>query len=425
MFDLTYKQGLLIACPANEILFGGARGGGKTSGIILDFLDNYERLGGNCRGLFLRRTFKELEGTYDTLNFFLKPVGFELNLGRQAYFHPSGASLKLGYMMREEDADSYQGHQYSWIGIDEVGNFLSFKGIDRLILTLRGFSLPPRIVMTANPGGKAHDIIKQRFDVLNPFKISFNHDGWSRVYIPSLFEENSYLVEKDPLYLKRATENLPDYLKRAWMLGDWNIAFRHGMFFRQSDFENQIIDSSKIPRLTSVCRAWDRAATVPSETNPDPDWTVGAKIAKDGFGNFYVLDVIRRRERSASIRSLILNTAKADGNQCSIVLFQDPGQSGKGEAEDMSRLLAGYNVRIYRETGAKHLRWLSFSAAVQNGIVFFLKSNWNDALIDELCSLTDNQSDYAHDDQADACSLAFNFLSNKSSFVVESLGKIH
>jgi len=424
MIDVTYKQGLLIACPANEILFGGARGGGKTSGIILDFLDNFERLGSSTRGLFLRRTYKELEGTYDTLNQFLKPIDFYFNFGRQIYLHPSGASLKLGYMMREEDADNYQGHQYSWIGIDEIGNFSSFRGVDKLISTLRGYKTPPRIVMTANPGGRAHDIIKQRFDVLNPYAIKKLENGWTRVYIPSLFEENSFLFKKDPLYLKRATENLPDYLRRAWTFGDWTISSHQGMFFKEEDFRNQFIDSSKIPKLTAVCRAWDRAATVPSESNPYPDWTVGVKIAKGSDGNYYVLDVIRRRERSANIRSLIVNTAKADGNHCSIVIFQDPGQAGKGEAEDMARLLSGYNVRIFRETGAKYLRWLSFSSAVQNQIVFFVKANWNLALIEELCSLTDNQSDYSHDDQADACSLAFNFLSKKVNFKVETLGKI-
>jgi predicted phage terminase large subunit-like protein len=410
VIDLTKKQAILIACPANEILFGGSRGGGKTSGLILDYINDFEILRGNSRGLFLRKTYKELEGCYDTFNQFLKPLKFAFNGSKNAYIHPSGATLKLGYLSNEADADNYQGHQYSWLGLDEVGNYKNFKGIDKLKSVLRGFSVPPRLVMSANPGGSAHELIKARFNTSKPNVIQKDEEGWTRVYIPSQFEDNFYLVEKDPDYLRRATENLPEYLKRAWRYGDWDISPEAGMFFSREDFEGKIVESNRLPGIVKVCRAWDRAASEPSPQYPDPDYTAGVKIAKGADGNFYVLDVKRRRQRSASIRSLIHATAQADGKGTSIVLFQDPGQAGKGEADDMKKLLAGHRLLVEKESGAKHIRWMSFSSAVQNGIVYLVKGDWNEEFVDELVSLTDNPSDYGHDDQADAASAAFNEL---------------
>jgi len=410
VIDATLTQSKLICCPANEILFGGSRGGGKTSGLCLDYINNYEILGGLSRGLFLRKTYKELEGCYDTFNQFLRPLGFIFNGSKNAYIHPNGAILKLGYLANENDADNYQGHEYSWLGLDEVGNYKNFKGIDKLKAVLRGFNIPPRIVMSANPGGIAHEQIKLRFNTTKPNAIQTDADGWTRIYIPSQFEDNKYLLEKDPDYLARATEGLPEYLKRAWKYGDWDISSESGMFFSRQDFEYKIIEPSKLPGILKIARAWDRAASEPSPQYPDPDYTVGAKIAKGADGNYYVLDVKRRRERSASIRSLIQTTAHADGKGTQIILFQDPGQAGKGEADDMKRLLAGYQLRVEKESGAKHTRWMSFSSAVQNGIVYLVRGEWNDAFIDELVSLTDNPVDYAHDDQADASSAAFNEL---------------
>jgi hypothetical protein len=54
-------QEALLECPIEDIGFGGARGGGKTAGMLGDFGSHEHRYGRYARGLFLRRTYPELE----------------------------------------------------------------------------------------------------------------------------------------------------------------------------------------------------------------------------------------------------------------------------------------------------------------------------------------------------------------------------
>src|SRR2546423_11212879 len=54
-------QEMLLACPIEDIGFGGARGGGKTAGMLGDFLFHENQHGKHARGLLLRRTYGELD----------------------------------------------------------------------------------------------------------------------------------------------------------------------------------------------------------------------------------------------------------------------------------------------------------------------------------------------------------------------------
>ena len=53
-------QSALIACPIFEVFFGGARGGGKTDGVLGDFLEHEDAHGRHAIGLMIRRTRTEL-----------------------------------------------------------------------------------------------------------------------------------------------------------------------------------------------------------------------------------------------------------------------------------------------------------------------------------------------------------------------------
>jgi len=54
-------QADFLACPANEIFYGGARGGGKSHGVLLDFAAHAFKYGENVNGILFRRTYPELE----------------------------------------------------------------------------------------------------------------------------------------------------------------------------------------------------------------------------------------------------------------------------------------------------------------------------------------------------------------------------
>ena len=49
-------QAAFIQCTADVVCYGGARGGGKSWAIALDFWPHAERHGEDARGLILRKT---------------------------------------------------------------------------------------------------------------------------------------------------------------------------------------------------------------------------------------------------------------------------------------------------------------------------------------------------------------------------------
>ena len=59
----TKRQWDFITCPADIILFGGARGGAKTVGSLLDFWYHAIEHGPNALGLMVRRQRTDLKDT--------------------------------------------------------------------------------------------------------------------------------------------------------------------------------------------------------------------------------------------------------------------------------------------------------------------------------------------------------------------------
>ncbi|MBW3636443.1 MAG: hypothetical protein KY445_08260, partial [Armatimonadetes bacterium] len=60
-WEAQERQGLLISCPIEDVLFGGARGGGKTDGILGDWISHQHAYGKHAKGIIFRRTMDELD----------------------------------------------------------------------------------------------------------------------------------------------------------------------------------------------------------------------------------------------------------------------------------------------------------------------------------------------------------------------------
>jgi predicted phage terminase large subunit-like protein len=151
-------------------------------------------------------------------------------------------------------------------------------------------------------------------------------------------------------------------------------------------------------------RAWDLASTAQG------DWTVGIKLVVQYDAEFRpfwtIVDVQRFRGGPEDVRRLVRLIAEADGYAVKIALPEDPGQAGKSQVFDFTKLLTGYPLTATRMTGSKELRALSVAAQCNIGRVGLLKALWNQALLDELAAFPSGK----HDDQVDALSLAFSEL---------------
>src|SRR5262249_23754417 len=98
----------LLKCQVFEIFFGGARGGGKTDGVLGEFGAHASRYGKDAIGLMVRRTRAELVETIERSREIYGPLGWKLNETEKMWRAPDGARLRFAYLERDADADMYQ-----------------------------------------------------------------------------------------------------------------------------------------------------------------------------------------------------------------------------------------------------------------------------------------------------------------------------
>lgn len=259
-------QTLLLKCHIQDILYGGARGGGKTDGALGHWLDHVGEYGKYAAGLFVRRTMPELEDAIARAKELFIDVA-EWKEQKKTFIFFGGGSLKFRFLERDTDADKYQGHAYTWIEIEEAGNFPNPEPVDKLRATLRSaYGVKCWFLMTANPGGIGHNWIKERYispaPPLTPFeaiyKVGDQEVVVRRIFIPAKLSDNKILLNADPNYRNNiilATVG-QEWLQKAWLDGDWDIV-AGGMFDDIWRREKHVIKPFKIPFSWKVQRAYD------------------------------------------------------------------------------------------------------------------------------------------------------------------------
>ena len=95
----------LLKCQVFEIFFGGARGGGKTDGVLGEFGAHASRYGKDAIGLMVRRTRAELVETIERSRAIYGPLEWEFNETEKMWRAPDGARLRFAYLERDADAD--------------------------------------------------------------------------------------------------------------------------------------------------------------------------------------------------------------------------------------------------------------------------------------------------------------------------------
>jgi hypothetical protein len=231
----------LLKCQVFEIFFGGARGGGKTDGVLGEFGAHASRYGKDAIGLMVRRSRAELVETIERSREIYGPLGWKLNETEKMWRAPDGARLRFAYLERDADADMYQGHNYTRVYVEEIGNFPSPAPVMKLMATLRsGAGVPVGLRATGNPGGPGHQWVRQRYIDPAPLGNRIIRDqstGLERVFIPSRVDNNQHIdVEA---YKQRLRASGSKELVRAWLDGDWSVTM--GAFFDCFSVERHVI----------------------------------------------------------------------------------------------------------------------------------------------------------------------------------------
>ena len=396
----SLTQKVFLRTYSLEALFGGAAGGGKSSALLMAALQYIDVP--QYSAILFRRTYADLAlpgAIMDRVHAWTGPEEeVRWNANTYTATFPSGARISFGYLNNSQDYLRYKGAEFQFIGMDEVTEIreADYRYLfSRLRRPASGplAKVPLRMRCASNP---APNWVRQRFII----------EGQSegRIFVPSYLQDNpgidadSYrqsLQALDPVERKRLEE------------GDWWSTTLGSMFDRESVV---LLDQNEIPELTSMARAvrfWDLAATEPSSSNPDPDWTVGTLMMFDQ-GIAYVLDIKRARVKGEKVEQLIAQTAYEDGHGVPIRMEQEPGSSGKALVDQYARyIVPGYDFVGMRSTGDKVTRARPFAAALANGNVRAVRGPWLTDWLDELSSFPEAGD---HDDQVDSATGAFTHL---------------
>lgn len=255
-------QTALISCPVFEVFFGGARGGGKTDGVLGDFLEHADAYGEHAIGLMLRRQRTELIETIERSKQIYGPLGWTYHEQDKMWRAPDGARLRFAYLERDADAEGYQGHSYTRLYVEEIGNFPSDRPILKLMATLRsGAGVPVGFRATGNPGGPGHQWVKARY--IDPAPMGFRVfkdavSGLERVYIPSRVGDNRFLGAD---YVQQLKASGSEELVKAWLEGDWSVI--EGAFFDCWDTSKHVVRPFEIPDGWARFRSGDWGSAKP------------------------------------------------------------------------------------------------------------------------------------------------------------------
>ncbi len=243
-------QALVTDCF--EILFGGAKGGGKTAcGIVWLLKGNprerrrHVKAGTqpkpadityinhpHYRALVLRKNLTDLGDWTDQAKRIYEPMGAVYRERPQPMFEfPSGAKIILGHLDDSDAFGKYQGQEFQRWLLEEATLVPDLKSYLLVMSCIRSTiaDLKPQIFLTANPGGAGHAWCRERFvkpkakdgTFVPPNTVITDTDtGLTRIYIPSRLTDNPTLMA-DPTYQKRLMM-LPTAERLAFLEGNWD-----------------------------------------------------------------------------------------------------------------------------------------------------------------------------------------------------------
>lgn len=223
----------VASCEYDEILYGGARGGGKTDAGIMALL--YDKEHPLYRALVIRRNADDLRDWSDRAERWYIGQGFSKTGSPPEFTHKKGGKIRTGHLKDDSAYTKYQGHEYHRMLIEELTqipreeNFLKLKASCRSTIP----ELKAMTIANCNPDGPGFHWVRKRFNIdgipTKPITTVDKVTGLKRIFIPSRLSDNPHLA-KDITY-RSFLDGLPDGLREAWRDGSWEDPIIQGAFY--------------------------------------------------------------------------------------------------------------------------------------------------------------------------------------------------
>lgn len=332
------SQMQFLTCPIFECLYEGTRGPGKTDALLMDFAQHVgQGFGAEWRGILFRQEYKELADVIKKSKKWFTQIfpdaKFLESPSELKWKFSTGEQLLFRYAKKEEDYWDYHGHEYPWIGFEELttwpddGFYESMKSVCRSSHP----GMPRKFRATANPWGKGHHWVKKKFiDIGPPGTIAKDDMGRKRVRIRGTIFENRHLLDNDPEYLKNIFGQKNENKKLAWAYGRWDIVGVGGFFSDYWDRERQVIPHSSIPASWKIFDAFDWGSSKPASLGI---WALANGEQIEGLSKFI--------PRGSIVRIDELYTVKKDSHG-----DVEPNEGLGYTAEKMGKKIAQMHKRI-------------------------------------------------------------------------------
>ncbi len=425
---LKGPQEAFLSCGATFVVYGGAAGGAKTFGILLDGARGVSDP--NFRGVIFRRVMPNITNAGGLLDESKKlyPLlgGVLVTSPRIEWRFPSGATIQFSHLQHVQDVESHKGAQYTWIAFDEITEFEQFQ-VWYMFSRLRSpeSEWDPWMRASTNPDAASwvRQLLDWWIDPVTGYAIPersgviryFTKEGdkivWrdephplytSFTFIASSLEDNTELLKKDPGYRNRL-KLLGHVENEKLEKGNWNVTAKEGIF-KHHRIDRDGIHPAQLPEGLIWLRYWDLADTEPHEKNPDPDWTAGPKVAlytdEHGTDSLYIRDMAHARLHGSRKRAWMRGYATRDGLDVEQWIEQEGGATGSEAAHDYQTThLAGFRVRMDRPTGSKSVRAGRWLPLAEQGRVYLVREesgrrpDWFDTFLSELESFPHGKRD--------------------------------
>jgi hypothetical protein len=253
-------------------LFGGAAGPGKTLAILFEAIkiaaQKYDQ---PVNTLILRRTFSELQGVIDT---FMRLVPRDLyrsyNDSKHIVRWKNGSSTRFGFAAKEKDIWQYQGHEYIFVGWDELTQF-TLKQWQLMSAWCRSPQGPGKMAGATNPIGPGHAWVNAlwRKKVRAPgMEADAEYNPAEYEFFPATLADNPVYSADTPAgrSYRSKLDALPAHLRKALKEGRWDILA--GVYFENFNAETMVIRPETMPlrpwspRWLSIDWGFDHPAAV-------------------------------------------------------------------------------------------------------------------------------------------------------------------
>ena len=345
-----------LASSEQEVLYGGAAGGGKSYAMISDPVRYFNNP--HSQKLIVRRSTEELRQLV-ALSKQLYPraiPGIKFSERDKTWTAPSGATLWMSYLEREDDLTRYQGQAFNWIGFDELTQWPNPVAWDYMRSRLRSadpeLSKTLNMRATTNPGGRGHTWVKRMFIDPAPYNTTFwatstdtgetlvwpsnspfavengivGQPMFKRRFIPASLKDNPYLAG-DGMYEANLL-SMPEYQRRQLLDGDWSVS--EGAAFSEFNPRIHVVEPYDIPHGWAKFRACDygygsMTAVLWFAVTPSEQIVIYRELYVNKTTASDLADMIKEIEKGESIRYGVLDSS----------LWHNRGDTGPSLAEQM------------------------------------------------------------------------------------------